>query len=304
MIRPKNVQLAVGAFSLVLIIGSLATAAGGAHAKPAKQRVDTRIVFSNNHLCSWNDCGNGEIAVVNLNGSNFRRLTHNFVTDESPAWSPAKQRIAFMRFRTDGFGLWIMDANRRHQRPLPGPKYANEPDWSPNGRMIVFSGGTSQPGYGGLWTVNVNTGHLTRLLWGMSSTDSPAWSPDGTRIAFGSNRDGTEQIWLLRVRDHRLTQLTFPTGRPPVTSYTPAWSPDGRRIAVWRAGYIWIMRADDSHARRVGGPADEFTWSADGRWIVFSQGSLFAIHPDGSGRHLIRHEAGGPNGWLDGGPDG
>jgi hypothetical protein len=65
-----------------------------------------------------------------------------------------------------------------------------------------------------------------------------------------------------------------------------------------------VIRADGSHARRVGVTADEFTWSADGKWIVFSEGSLYAIHPDGTGRHMIRHEAGGLNGWADTGPDG
>ena len=186
----------------------------------------------------------------------------------------------------------------------PGPDFVTGPDWSPSGRQIVFSGGTGQMGFAGLWTVNVKTGHLTRLLWGTSSIDEPAWSPDGTRIAFASNRSGTEQIWILRLRDHHLTQLTQPTGEPPEMSYAPAWSPEGRWIAVWRRGYIWVMRADGSRARRVGGPADGFSWSADRKWIIFSEASLYAIHPDGSGRHVIRHEAGGPNAWVDLGPDG
>jgi Tol biopolymer transport system component len=202
--RLGRVFLAVGSVAVLLTVSSLAAASGGGQST-VKQRIDTRIVFENNHLCDGNDCGNGEIAVVNLNGSGFRRLTHNFVTDESPAWSPAKRRIAFMRYRAGGFGILVMDANGHHQRVLPGPKYANQPDWSPDGRRIVFQGGTDQMGFGGLWTVNVKTGRLTRLLSGKTSFDAPAWSPDGTRIAFGSNSGGSEQIWTLRLRDHRLT---------------------------------------------------------------------------------------------------
>ena len=267
--------------------------------REAKQ-VDTRIVFSNNHVCSWNDCSRGEIAVVNLNGTGFKRLTHNLVSEESAAWSPKKQRIAFYR----NLNIWVMDAKGHHQRRLSGTAYANEPDWSPSGQSIVFSGGSGGAGVAGLWTVNVRTGRVKRLISGEVSYDAPCWSPDGTRIAFGSNRSGTEQIWTLRLRDRRLTQLTQPVGEPPTMSYTPAWSPDGRRLAVWRAGHIWTIRSDGSHARPVGVAADEFTWSADGKWIVFSAGSLYAIHPDGSGRRVIRHEAGGPSGWVDLGPDG
>jgi TolB protein len=304
MCRLSKTMLVVGAFALALAMSSLVGATGNSQSRREGTRVDTRIVFTNNHLCKGNDCGKGEIAAINFNGTGFKRLTHNTVTDHGPAWSPGKRRIAFTSMPALGasrFGLWVMDANGRHQRRLPSPAFVTAPDWSPNGRAIVFGGGDSgNSGFAGLWTENVRTGQLTRQIWSKSSSDAPAWSPDGTRIAFGSNRIGGEQIWVLRLRDHQLRQLT----QGPTQSYTPVWSPDGRRIAVWRSGYIWVIRADGSHARRVGGPADEFTWSADGKWIVFSAGSLYAIHPDGTGRHTIRHEAGGSNGWVDLGPDG
>ena len=74
-----------------------------------------------------------------------------------------------------------------------------------------------------------------------------------------------------------LTQITRPISSPHQMSYMPVWSPDGRRMAVWRDGHIWVIRADGSHARPVGVTADEFTWSADGKWIVFSEKSLYAV---------------------------
>jgi TolB protein len=298
MSRLSKAMLVVGTFSLTIAMSSLAGATGSSQSRRGGKRVDTRIVFANNHICAGGvgDCGRGEIAVINLNRSGFRRLTHNETSEASPAWSPLKRRIVFAR----DFRIWLMDANGHHQRKLTDTLYAGDPDWSPNGRQIVFSGSLAT-GNSGLWTLNVATGRKTRVFSDKASADVPAWSPDGTRIAFGSNRSGSEQIWILRLRDHHLTQLTQPTGQPPEMSYMPAWSPDGRRLAVWRAGYIWVIRADGNHARRVGGPADEFTWSADGKWMVFTEKSLYAVHPDGSGRHLLRHEGGR---WMDTGADG
>jgi Tol biopolymer transport system component len=43
------------------------------------------------------DCGKGEIAVVDANGSGLKVLTHDKVTETSPAWSPNHEQIAFIR---------------------------------------------------------------------------------------------------------------------------------------------------------------------------------------------------------------
>jgi Tol biopolymer transport system component len=54
--------------------------------------------------------------------------------------------------------------------------------------------------------------------------------------------------------------------------HSPRWSPNGKMIAFERAGDLWLMRADGSHASRfTSGPGDDTSpgWSADGTKIVF-----------------------------------
>ena len=55
----------------------------------------------------------------------------------------------------------------------------------------------------------------------------PAWSPDGSRIAFVSDRSGTEEIWSADVDGSNVVRHTHFSGPLPSS---PSWSPDGRSL--------------------------------------------------------------------------
>src|SRR5436305_14982064 len=91
-----------------LLPGALFTAfallVGAAAASSGRERTG-RIVLGMNHYCKGQsgqrptDCGKGEIAVVNANGTGLRVLTHDKVTETSPVWSPNHEQIAYLRPR-------------------------------------------------------------------------------------------------------------------------------------------------------------------------------------------------------------
>ena len=99
-----------------------------------------------------------EIWVVDADGTDLRRLTGSKTgcqilvgfCDTAPAWSPDGTRLAFSRGSgrvVDGLAqrisIMVMDANGTHVRrvtqltkPAQGEDYS--PQWSPDGRFIVF----------------------------------------------------------------------------------------------------------------------------------------------------------------------
>jgi Tol biopolymer transport system component len=62
--------------------------------------------------------GNWEVYVVNLDGSNLRRLTRNPANDGLPTWSPDGRHLAFATDRDGRWAVWVMRPDGSEQRRL------------------------------------------------------------------------------------------------------------------------------------------------------------------------------------------
>lgn len=103
----------------------------------------------------------------------------------------------------------------------------------------------------------------------------PAYSPDGRRIAFVSQRSGTDEIWICESDGSKASQLTS-FGGPEI--YGPSWSPDSQNIAfaAVQKGLkddVYAISANGGVPRRLTtDPAEDKNpyWSHDGEWIYFA----------------------------------
>ena len=100
-------------------------------------------------------------------------------------------------------------------------------DVSPDGERIVFDL------LGDLYTIPIAGGQATRLTSGMAWDAMPRWAPDGRSIAFISDRDGGDNLWLVNSDGSRARKITKEVDN---TLSSPAWTPDGEYLVVRRVG--------------------------------------------------------------------
>ena len=106
------------------------------------------------------------------------------------------------------------------------------------------------------------------------SNDNLLGNCGGGRIAFSSDRDGNNEIYVMAPDGNNVIRLT----NNPAYDSSPAWSPDGSRIAfdTDRDGNreIYVMNADGSEQTNLTnfpGLDAEPVWSPDGSRIAFNR---------------------------------
>jgi TolB protein len=236
-------------------------------------------------------------------------------------------RIAYRRSLDDGASaIFTVSAHGTRERQLTHPRHGNwttTPNWSPNGRWIVYSvfrNGDIENSR--IAKMHADGSHLVRLgescVAPCDSDTFPAWSPDGQRIAFGrSFADETGHgtmaaIMTMDAEGTDLVQVTQQGDDPAVqqryADADPSWSPDGRRLAFQRVRggtdrhAIFTVRLDGSDLHRLTPwrmDAASPDWSPDGRWIAFrthetsdTRGDVGLARPSGRGLHIITNHVG------------
>jgi dipeptidyl aminopeptidase/acylaminoacyl peptidase len=151
------------------------------------------------------------------------------------------------------------------------------PDWSPDGRSVVFESTLS--GKYSIYVINGDGTGLRRLTADTSNNEQPRWSPDGKRIVFSSDRGGTGlDIHVMNADGSNLVRLTTMPGKGGW--YQSSFSPDGQWIAFQGRpdnrevrDRVYVVRSDGSALRLLSDStaygAEGPRWSADGKAVEF-----------------------------------
>ena len=119
--------------------------------------------------------------------------------------------------------LWV-DREGRSELLIEAPRPFDSPRLSPNGRLLAV---TIEGANNSLWVYDLERGTLTRLVSGFTNW-IPVWTPDGLRVAFTSNREGTDNLFWQAVdgsdQPERLTESEY-------RQMPSSWSSDGKKLA-------------------------------------------------------------------------
>jgi hypothetical protein len=226
-----------------------------------------------------------QLAVMDAEGEHRRALP--VYPAYGVSWSPDGAFIAFQTGRN-------IDKININGPPRSRLVLRNglQPDWSPSGKAIAFTGPPRFPApRPEIWIVDLRTGRQRRLF---PYGEQPSWSSDGKRLVFVRGRD----VWVLAIRT-KVAHRLIAHGTPNVRLGRPRLSPDGRRIAFERItesppeeSTIYIARSDGTNQHRLA-KGDSLSWSPDGREVAFVGrygkfgDAIVRMRLDGSHRRML-----------------
>jgi len=172
------------------------------------------------------------IHIADIDGTNMLRVTNlENVWDYGPAFSPDGRTIAFGREYTDVNGvrqeeIWLMNADGTEQRQIKGLE-GGAPEFMLDGRLLFHSKGRfSKTVATQISIANIDGSNVIQLTNDDTDNFNPKISPDATQIAYLSNRDGNQEVYVMNVDGTNQTRLT----RNRIRDGDPAWSPDGSKV--------------------------------------------------------------------------
>ncbi|MCG6961640.1 MAG: PDZ domain-containing protein [Acidobacteria bacterium] len=256
--------------------------------------------------------GNADVYVMNVDGSNVRRLTYHPWPEEVVGWNPKSNKILFSSYRHSYryfLRLYLISPDGSGLEELPLHEAARG-SFSPDGKKLVYNriarehrtwkryrGGTAQD----LWLYEFGSAKDRRLTDFEGTDRIPMWIGDS--IYFSSDRDGVLNIWSIDPRSGTAQQIThhrdYDVRRP---------SSDGTSIVYELGGRIWHLdpRTGETHPITVQispDPRDARPYLADvtdrmtsvasspegARALIVARGDIFTVPREhGPTRNLTR----------------
>jgi serine/threonine protein kinase/WD40 repeat protein len=208
------------------------------------------------------------------------KVQSRFITNVGAAWLPNGKEFVFSAGAgPTPFSLWRMEASSTAtpRRVDVGASNVFSPTIPRQGNRLAFETETNDLN---IWRIDLTgpdrkPSTPTQFIASTQGELYPAYSPDGKKIAFMSERGGSDEIWICDSDGTNAMQLTS-LSRYGI--YGPRWSWDGKNIAFTAVEKgmkedLYVISASGGVPHRLTtDPAEDKWpyWSHDGKWIYFA----------------------------------
>ncbi len=163
----------------------------------------------------------------------------------SPTLSPQGDKVAFISNRNGFFDVFVMNAvdGTQIEKVVDGQQTPNFEElhlltpgisWSPDGKRLAIAAKAGEQD--AILLVDVKSGDIEKLTFGLEGIFSVNWSPKGDNLAFVGNSARESDIYVYNMETKTLSNLTSDI----YSDEEPSWSPDGKILyfASDRAGTL------------------------------------------------------------------
>ena len=196
--------------------------------------------------------GEETLWIVAAAGGNPHRLTRcrTRCDDLNASWSRSGHLLVYEHITRGSTSLFTIRPNGSDPDKIA---VGEDPQWSPNGRSIVFEDAR------GIEVANADGSnvHLLFAQTGGAGPGVPSWSPNGKKLVFFNTPGGpskyTAEVWTMNA-DGTDQQRLYHSGCCVGDWAAPIWSPDSRMIAFFAdsAGGAFVINADGSVLTQLG----------------------------------------------------
>jgi TolB protein len=148
---------------------------GALNVEPAVSPDGKQIAFSSDRS------GQPMVWIMNIDGSNLKRITWGGVYNSSPAWSPDGKKIAFAGFEKDHYDIFTINTDGSGIERLTSAKKNNgkpadneDPVFSPDGRLVMYT--SNRTGDNQIYIINMDGSDEKRLTFDGHNYFKPRWS--------------------------------------------------------------------------------------------------------------------------------